>query len=190
MLGVGGVARVRIGIVAGTLGWVLFEAGVLLFYVFEEGEAEFFGAFDFVWVRTAENFDQSGKFEDNEMGEGGVRYVKVHRLITFSVRTVLHEPRVSAFDLDAAARFLLDVFDVSTAMTDYLCSQIETGDGLEVDCNTLFGPFALGHIRKSSKLRKCVRIGYILVQIRHARPALVLDVGSVSRQPSLEVLAS
>ncbi len=69
--------------------------------------------------------------------------MEIHRLVTLSIRAMLHETGIAPLDLDTAASFLLDVLDVSTPMTNDLCSQIETWDGLEVDGYTLFRPFTL-----------------------------------------------
>ena len=55
---------------------------------------------------------------------------------------MLHEAGITAFDLDAASGFLLDVLDVSSTVSDNLCSQVEALNGLEVNWNPFFGPFA------------------------------------------------
>ena len=78
--------------------------------------------------------------------------MKIHRLVALFVRTMLHKARVAAFDLDTAARFLLNVLDVSTTMTYHLCSEIKARDWLEINGNALFRPFALQLVSLSGYL--------------------------------------
>lgn len=102
-----------------------------------------------------------------------LRNVKIHWLVALSVGTVLREARVAALDLNPASSLLLDVFDISTSMTNYLRSQIESRDRLEVNWDALFGPFALRNVR----LAKCTKVKRVLrVQIHHARPGQALYV--------------
>ena len=54
---------------------------------------------------------------------------------------MFHEARVAALDLDTAAGFLLDMLDVSSAVTDDLSSEVKAGNGLQINRNTLFWPF-------------------------------------------------
>lgn len=68
--------------------------------------------------------------------------MKVHGLVAFSIRTMLHEAGVATFDLDAASSFLLDVLNIGASMTNHLCAEIEAWYGLQVDRNPLFGPLA------------------------------------------------
>lgn len=96
---------------------------ILLSDIVEERFAEFFGALDFVGVRA--------------------RYVEVHWFVAFLVGAMFYEAGVAAFDLDAASGFLLDVFDVGSAVADDLRSQVEALDRFKVDWNALFGPFPL-----------------------------------------------
>ena len=69
--------------------------------------------------------------------------MKIHGLIALSVCTVLHKAGVAAFDLNTTAGFLLNMLDVSTTVTYYLCPEVETRDRLEINGNALFWPFAL-----------------------------------------------
>lgn len=69
--------------------------------------------------------------------------MKIHVLVTFTPCPVLHKSRTSALDLDTAPSFLLYVLHIGPAMTDNLGPQIEARDGLEIDRNFLFRPFAL-----------------------------------------------
>lgn len=52
--GVALLAGVLVVVAVAALGWVFFEAVVLLFDICEEVFAEFTGALDFFWVRAAE----------------------------------------------------------------------------------------------------------------------------------------
>lgn len=56
---------------------------------------------------------------------------------------MLDEAGAAALDLDTAASFLLDVFDVGTAVADDLSTEVEARDGLEVHGDFLLWPFAL-----------------------------------------------
>lgn len=87
-------------------------------------------------------------------GCNGLRHVKVHGLIAFAIRAMLHEAGVATFDLDAASSFLLDMLNVGASMTNHLCSEIEAWYGLQIDSNPLFGPLA------PSKFVTLDRIGF------------------------------
>ena len=68
--------------------------------------------------------------------------MQVHGLITLAIRAMLHEAGITAFDLDTASCFLLDVLDVSSTVSDDLRSQVEALDGFKVNWDSFFGPFA------------------------------------------------
>ena len=72
--------------------------------------------------------------------------MQIHRFITLLVGTMFRKARSTAFDLDTASRFLLDMFDICAPMTYNLCAKIEAWKWLQVDRNTFFGPFALPDI--------------------------------------------
>lgn len=84
----------------------------------------------------------------------GLRHVEVHGLVAFAIRTMLHEAGITAFDLDTASSFLLDMLNIGASMTNYLGSEIEAWYGLQIDRNSLFGPLA------PSKLVTLDRIGF------------------------------
>lgn len=69
--------------------------------------------------------------------------MQVHRFIAFMPGVVLHEARSTAFDLDTASSFLLDVFDIRTTLTYDLSTQVKAGNRLEVYSDLLLRPFAL-----------------------------------------------
>ena len=69
--------------------------------------------------------------------------MQIHRLIAFPSSAMFNEARSAAFNLDLAASLLLDMFNVSTALPDYLSTQVESGDWFGVDRKPFFGPFAL-----------------------------------------------
>ena len=72
-----------------------------------------------------------------------LRDVKVHGLFTLLAGLRLHKPRSATLDLDLAASFLLNVFDVVTSATDDLRSQVEATDRFQAYGKLLFRPFAL-----------------------------------------------
>lgn len=110
--------------VAAALTTSLFELLVLLFDLAEEVFAEFAGVLDFVRI--------------------GACNMEVHGFVAFLPRICLEEAGPTTFDLDSTAGLGLDVFDVGAAVADHLGAQVEAGDGLEVDGDAFFGPFALG----------------------------------------------
>lgn len=69
--------------------------------------------------------------------------MQIHGLIAFHLGAVLVKARATAFDLDAAIGFSLDMLDVRTTLADNLSSKIEAWDWLEVDGDLFVGPFAL-----------------------------------------------
>ena len=71
------------------------------------------------------------------------RDVEIHGLVALLAAVWFHETRTATLDLDLAAGFLLNVFDVVTSATDNLCSQIEAADRFETYGKLLFRPFAL-----------------------------------------------
>jgi hypothetical protein len=77
--------------------------------------------------------------------------VQIHGFVAFSSSVVLHETRSTALDLDTASSFLLDVFDVGTALTDDLGTEVESNDRFEVHGNLLLGPLAL---EKKSEVKR------------------------------------
>jgi hypothetical protein len=76
---------------------------------------------------------------------GNLRNVQIHGFVAFSSSVVLHETRTTTLDLDTASSFLLNMFDVGTALTNNLSTEVETDDRLEVHGNLLLGPLALGN---------------------------------------------
>lgn len=72
-----------------------------------------------------------------------LRDVKVHGLFTLLAGLGLHKPRSATLDLNLAASFLLNVFDVVTSATNNLCSQVEATDRFQAYGKLLFRPFAL-----------------------------------------------
>ena len=106
---------------------------------------------------------------------GNSRNVEVHWLVALAVGAMFHETGISPFDLNAASGFLLDVLDVGASMTHYLCSQVETWDGLQVDGYPLFRPFTLQSTLKFPCLRRCTR-GHAHAQIHLAPLGPALDV--------------
>lgn len=55
---------------------------------------------------------------------------------------MLHEPTPASLDLHPTLRLLLDILDITAPLPDDLRAEVEAGDGLEVDWDTLFRPFA------------------------------------------------
>lgn len=69
--------------------------------------------------------------------------MEIHGLVALAVRSMLHKARIATLDLNTAASLLLDMLDIRSTMTNNLRSEVESWDGLKVDRNTLFRPFAL-----------------------------------------------
>lgn len=113
--------------------------------------------------------------------------MEVHGFITFSTGTLFHKSGIAAFDLDAAACFLLDMFYVGTSVAYDLCPQVEAGDWLEIDRDALFGPFALQCL--SFRCSRKISID-IPDQIHHAPPVRALVDGIVAHRPGWEVPVS
>ena len=66
-----------------------------------------------------------------------------HVFIALPLRRGFDIARATALDLDAAARFLLNVLHIGAAMANNLCSEVESRDGFQGDGNLLLGPFTL-----------------------------------------------
>jgi hypothetical protein len=69
--------------------------------------------------------------------------VQIHILVTLTTSAMLHESRATALDLNTASCLLLDVLNISAAMTNNLSTKIEAWKRFEVDWDLLFGPFTL-----------------------------------------------
>ena len=69
--------------------------------------------------------------------------VQIHVFVALTSCSMLHKSRTTALDLDAAARFLLDMLDIGAPVTYDLGSQVEAWNRFEVDGNLLLWPFAL-----------------------------------------------
>lgn len=70
-----------------------------------------------------------------------------HILIALAARRGFHITRPATLDLDTAAGLLLDVFDVGSAVSHNLGTEVEARDGFEADGDLLLGPFALFTVR-------------------------------------------
>lgn len=86
---------------------------------------------------------------------------------------MLHKSGATALNLDAAARFLLDMLDIGAPVTHDLSSEIKAWYRFEVDGDLLLWPFALHEWLAviSVKYHK-----YLLYQTHHAQQRLVLAV--------------
>lgn len=69
--------------------------------------------------------------------------MKEHILVTFVVRRGFKITGTAALDLDTAARLLLDMLYISSAMADNLSAQVEPMNWFQTDWDLLLGPFAL-----------------------------------------------
>lgn len=114
--------------------------------------------------------------------------MQIHGFVAFSVGRHLSEARPASFDLDFAAGLLLDVFDVRSALANNLGSKIETLDWLQVDGDTLLGPFPLKPYLASILLHEKER--GIPVQIHLVPRSLVPAGGIGAHLRGWEVLAS
>ena len=78
--------------------------------------------------------------------------MQIHWLITLHASIVLDEAGATALDLDSAAGLILNVLHELTSLAHNLRSKVETRDWLEVNRETLFGPFALLHISNNFRI--------------------------------------
>lgn len=69
--------------------------------------------------------------------------MEVHGFVHLLASITLDEARAPAFDLYATIGRVLNVFDISAAMTDNLSPQVEPRNRLEINRNLLLWPFAL-----------------------------------------------
>lgn len=83
---------------------------------------------------------------------------------------MLDEAAASSLDLDTTAILLLNVLDVSSALTHNLRAEIEARNGLKVDRNALFWPFAAA---------KGVAFDLRLLRLATAESSLVDEVRQV-----------
>ena len=74
-----------------------------------------------------------------------------HIFIALAARRRFHVAGTAALDLYAAAGFLLDVFDVGSAMSYNLGAEVEARHRLEADRDLLLGPFALFIVRQGRR---------------------------------------
>ena len=164
-------ASVALGVTAATaaiaaLRRVITEALPLLADVGQQILAELLGTLNIARLRTCN--------------------VEVHWLLTFLLGGVVHEGRATAFDLHAAARLVLDMFDIGTALADYLSAEIEPRQRLQVDEDLFLWPFALLMLAS----QQSPILDQILCRIRHVRTVLVRDDGISARQPDWEAPVS
>jgi hypothetical protein len=75
----------------------------------------------------------------------GIRpsYVEIHGFVAFLAGCVILVARSLAFDLNTTPSFSLNVLDIGSALSDDLCSEIESWQGFQIDRNPLFRPFSL-----------------------------------------------
>jgi len=92
--------------------------------------------------------------------------MEIHRLVALLAGGLLHKAGTSSFDLDFAARFLLNVFDVVSTSTDDLGSQVETTDRFKANGDLLFGPFAPTKLVAFEILRLAAAESPFIYQVR------------------------
>lgn len=80
--------------------------------------------------------------------------MKEHRFVAFTASARFDESGATALDLNTATSLLLDVLHISTALSDDLSAQVEAGDGLKIDGDTLIRPFALYEVSQIIILTK------------------------------------
>jgi hypothetical protein len=119
--------------------------------------------------------------------------MQVHGLIALSIGGHLPEAGTTSFDLDFAASLLLDMLDICSALANNLSSKIETLDRLQINGNTLLGPFPLKETylsTYSSAHGEKKKPGDLPVQIRLVPQPLVPVGGTGAHPRGWEVLAS
>lgn len=81
--------------------------------------AKLLRVFNFVGIRTTILI--SKKYNKSDKG-GYSRYMQVHWLIALFACARFHKAGTTAFDLDPATSFLLNMFHIRTGLTDNLCT--------------------------------------------------------------------
>lgn len=69
--------------------------------------------------------------------------MEVHWLVALTVGARFNKSRTTALDLHSAASLLLDVLHISTTLPNDLSTQVEAGNWLKINGNSLIRPFAL-----------------------------------------------
>jgi len=69
--------------------------------------------------------------------------MKIEWFVALMTKTMLHKTRSAAFNLHPTTCLLLNVFDILATMSDNCRSKIEAWNGLEINGNLFFRPFAL-----------------------------------------------
>jgi len=77
------------------------------------------------------------------LSRGFVRHMKIEWFVALMTKTMLHKTRSAAFNLHPTTCLLLNVFDILATMSDNCRSKIEAWNGLEINGNLFFRPFAL-----------------------------------------------
>jgi hypothetical protein len=69
--------------------------------------------------------------------------VEEHVLIRLLVRCGFVITRSTTFNLDTAASFMLNMFNISATMAYNLCTKVKAWSGFQIYGNLFFQPFAL-----------------------------------------------
>jgi len=126
------IGSVAVGIRLHSLRWRIgFEVLKVHAHVSKQIFAEFFGLLNLSRLRAGD--------------------VQVHRLVRLLPRAVLHEAASASLDLDSTTRFLLNVLDISAALSDHLCPEVEAWNILHVDRDSFLGPFPLSMVSRAGR---------------------------------------
>jgi hypothetical protein len=124
-----------------TTGRTFLELRVGLFDRVEKGDAHLLCALNLEGIRATRKC-QSDVSQDRYTSPRNVRNVEIHLLITLHLSIMFLESTAPTLDLDSATRLLLDVLDIRSTSSNDLGAQVETGNGLEIDRDTLLRPLA------------------------------------------------
>lgn len=78
-----------------------------------------------------------------QSSRGFLRNMQKHVVVALTARGQLQESGSATLDLDATTSLLLNVLDVRTAVPHDLGAKVKARKGIEVDRDSLLGPFAL-----------------------------------------------
>lgn len=124
--------------------WPSPEFLILFLDIGNQVFAELFGLGDHIWVRSAMSIKSIRQIKaERWFCSGYIRDMKKHGFIAFMVSRCFKVARASAFDLNTASSFLLDMLHIGTAVADDLSTEVEAMNRLKVDGNLLLGPFPL-----------------------------------------------
>jgi hypothetical protein len=116
--------------------------------------------------------------------------MQVHGLIALLARAMFSKTRTTAFNLNFAASFLLDMLNVSTTLSHNLSAKIKAWNRLQVNRDVFFRPFALLLRSATKKVDFKDHAEVILDQTHPVQTAPVRADEIAVHRPNLGALAS